>query len=72
MIKIEKTIFKSGRHAWPAPAGKASSTNNHIYQTTKKKNIQLYETNLETQSRAYLLACHSGLQGVVLKHKPVK
>ena len=38
----------------------------------KKKNIQLYETNLETQSRAYLLACHSGLQGVVLKHKPVK
>ena len=40
-------------------------------QTTNRKN-KTCETNLETQSKAYLLTCHSGLQDVVLKHKPVK
>ena len=63
MIKIEKTIIKPGRYALTPAAGKAASTNNK----SKKK-----ETDLETQSKAYLLACHSGLQDVVLTHKPVK
>ena len=38
----------------------------------KSKKKMQNKTNLETQSKVYLLACHSGLQAVVLKHKPVK
>lgn len=45
--------------------------NNHKQQIKKKKK-KPYETDLETQSKAYLLTCHSGLQDLVLTHKPVK